>query len=38
VTVHDVVAIGFGPSGLALAVALEEQGTLERARFLERKP
>ena len=34
---HDVVVIGFGPSGLALAVALEEQGMLERALFLERK-
>lgn len=35
---HDVVAVGFGPSGLALAVAVEEQKRPLDALFLERKP
>ncbi|WP_327414078.1 lysine N(6)-hydroxylase/L-ornithine N(5)-oxygenase family protein [Streptomyces sp. NBC_01233] len=33
--IHDVVGIGFGPANLALAIALEEQGTGLSARFLE---
>ncbi|NUT45955.1 MAG: lysine N(6)-hydroxylase/L-ornithine N(5)-oxygenase family protein [Saccharothrix sp.] len=36
-TAADVVGIGFGPSNLALAVALEEVGTLT-AGFFERQP
>ncbi len=34
----QVVTIGFGPSGLALAVALEEAGALRGALFLEQQP
>lgn len=40
-TVHDVVGIGFGPSNLALAIALEEQAANGRplsVQFLERQP
>ncbi|GLZ05558.1 lysine/ornithine N-monooxygenase [Actinomadura sp. NBRC 104412] len=37
--VHDVVGIGFGPSNLALAVALEEEfGTGVDAVFFEKQP
>ncbi|MGW4109753.1 lysine N(6)-hydroxylase/L-ornithine N(5)-oxygenase family protein [Actinosynnema sp. NPDC004786] len=36
-TAADVVGVGFGPSNLALAVALEEVGTLT-AGFFERQP
>ncbi|MFE1599079.1 lysine N(6)-hydroxylase/L-ornithine N(5)-oxygenase family protein [Methylobacterium sp. ID0610] len=40
--VHDVIGIGFGPSNLALAIALEaagrEEGRPLRVRFLERQP
>ncbi|MDF5758249.1 lysine N(6)-hydroxylase/L-ornithine N(5)-oxygenase family protein [Spongiactinospora sp. TRM90649] len=37
--VHDVVGIGFGPSNLALAVALEEEyGSGVNAVFFERQP
>lgn len=39
--VQDVIGIGFGPSNLALAIALEEQaanGHALSARFLERQP
>jgi L-ornithine N5-monooxygenase len=36
--VLDVVGIGFGPSNLALAIALHERGDGLRARFLERQP
>jgi L-ornithine N5-oxygenase len=32
-TVYDILGIGFGPSNLALAIALDEE-----VRFLERKP
>ncbi|WP_197021973.1 lysine N(6)-hydroxylase/L-ornithine N(5)-oxygenase family protein [Sulfitobacter sp. 20_GPM-1509m] len=34
----DVIGIGFGPSNLALAVALHERGSRLRAGFLEAKP
>ena len=34
----DVIGIGFGPSNLALAVALRERGSRLRAGFLEAKP
>ncbi|MDQ1081784.1 lysine N(6)-hydroxylase/L-ornithine N(5)-oxygenase family protein [Pseudoroseomonas cervicalis] len=34
----DLLGIGFGPANLALAIALQEQGSALRARFLERKP
>lgn len=43
-TVHDVLGIGFGPSNLALAIAIEEHNARAapegriRARFLERQP
>ncbi|RLL65977.1 SidA/IucD/PvdA family monooxygenase [Streptomyces sp. Z26] len=43
-TIHDVLGIGFGPSNLALAIAIEEHNAQaapeERlhARFLERQP
>jgi L-ornithine N5-oxygenase len=33
--VYDCVGIGFGPSNIALAIALEERGVLDRAIFLE---
>ncbi|MFD9716477.1 lysine N(6)-hydroxylase/L-ornithine N(5)-oxygenase family protein [Streptomyces sp. NPDC059076] len=35
---YDVVGIGFGPSNLSLAVALEEQQTPLKAVFFERQP
>ncbi|GAA0962658.1 lysine N(6)-hydroxylase/L-ornithine N(5)-oxygenase family protein [Actinocorallia libanotica] len=35
--VHDLVGIGFGPSNLALAIALREQGAGLDAVFLERQ-
>jgi L-ornithine N5-monooxygenase len=35
--VHDLVGIGFGPSNLALAIALEEQGSGLSTRFVERQ-
>ncbi|GAA2730087.1 lysine N(6)-hydroxylase/L-ornithine N(5)-oxygenase family protein [Actinocorallia aurantiaca] len=35
--VHDLVGIGFGPSNLALAIALREQGAALDAVFLERQ-
>lgn len=34
----DVVGIGFGPSNIALAIAMEEEGYAGRALFLERSP
>ncbi|RZT85097.1 L-ornithine N5-oxygenase [Pseudonocardia sediminis] len=34
---HDVVGVGFGPSNLALAVALHEQGHGLSVRFVERQ-
>ncbi|MFE9453857.1 lysine N(6)-hydroxylase/L-ornithine N(5)-oxygenase family protein [Streptomyces sp. NPDC006739] len=41
-SVYDVVGIGFGPSNLSLAIALEELGAAEAApltaRFFERQP
>ncbi|TMR17372.1 lysine N(6)-hydroxylase/L-ornithine N(5)-oxygenase family protein [Nonomuraea turkmeniaca] len=36
--VHDLVGIGFGPSNLALAIALKEQGDALDAVFLEKQP
>ncbi|ROO84617.1 L-ornithine N5-oxygenase [Actinocorallia herbida] len=36
--VHDLVGIGFGPSNLALAIALREEGGDLDAVFLERQP
>ncbi|MFP3987269.1 SidA/IucD/PvdA family monooxygenase [Streptomyces sp. E11-3] len=36
--IYDVVGIGFGPSNLSLAVALEEQPEPVTATFLERHP
>ncbi|WP_375462997.1 lysine N(6)-hydroxylase/L-ornithine N(5)-oxygenase family protein [uncultured Methylobacterium sp.] len=40
--VHDVIGIGFGPSNLALAIALDEAGGRRslrpRVRFIERQP
>ncbi|SHL48561.1 L-ornithine N5-oxygenase [Pseudonocardia thermophila] len=35
--VHDLVGVGFGPSNLALAIAVEEQGLPLSMRFLERQ-
>src|SRR5687767_2698322 len=35
---HDLVGIGFGPSGLALAVAFDDEGPPADAVFLERGP
>ena len=34
---YDAVGIGFGPSNLALAIALEERGDTGRMRFFERQ-
>ena len=34
---HDLVGIGFGPSNLGLAIALEEQGSPPAVRFVERQ-
>ncbi|MCG8922701.1 lysine N(6)-hydroxylase/L-ornithine N(5)-oxygenase family protein [Lentzea sp. CC55] len=36
--VLDLAGIGFGPSNLALAIAVEEHGLPVRARFFERQP
>ncbi|GGK84086.1 lysine N(6)-hydroxylase/L-ornithine N(5)-oxygenase family protein [Streptomyces flaveus] len=42
--IHDVIGVGFGPSNLALAIAVEEHNSRAapedriRARFLERQP
>ncbi|MFW2544898.1 lysine N(6)-hydroxylase/L-ornithine N(5)-oxygenase family protein [Primorskyibacter sp. 2E107] len=36
--IYDVIGVGFGPSNIALAIALEEQGRLENAVFLEAAP
>ncbi|MEU9474362.1 SidA/IucD/PvdA family monooxygenase [Streptomyces sp. NPDC048191] len=36
--VHDLVGIGFGPSNLAVAIALEESGRPLRSLFFDRKP
>ena len=33
--IYDCVGIGFGPSNIALAIALEEKGLLENSLFLE---
>src|ERR1700712_1526142 len=35
--IHDLVGIGFGPSNLGLAIALEEQGSGLSTRFVERQ-
>lgn len=37
-TPFDLIGVGFGPSNLALAVALEETGSPLSARFLEARP
>ena len=34
--VHDLVGVGFGPSNLGLAIALDEQGSGLTTRFVER--
>jgi len=34
--IHDVIGIGFGPSNIALAIAMEERGYAGRVLFLER--
>lgn len=34
--IHDVLGIGFGPSNIALAIALEEIGSEIKAHFIER--
>ncbi|GHJ44007.1 lysine/ornithine N-monooxygenase [Catellatospora sp. TT07R-123] len=36
--VHDLVGVGFGPSNLALAIALRERGEHGSAVFFERQP
>ena len=40
--IHDLIGIGFGPSNLALAIALQEQqaqgGTPVDALFIEKQP
>ena len=36
--VHDLIGIGFGPSNLALAIALAERGQTGSALFLEARP
>ncbi|NKN39010.1 SidA/IucD/PvdA family monooxygenase [Agrobacterium sp. a22-2] len=33
--IYDCIGIGFGPSNIALAIALQEQNSLARVRFLE---
>ncbi|MGW5382600.1 lysine N(6)-hydroxylase/L-ornithine N(5)-oxygenase family protein [Nocardia sp. NPDC003963] len=42
VSVHDLIGVGFGPSNLALAIAISEhnsaEGTPVSAHFLERQP
>ena len=35
--VHDLVGVGFGPSNLGLAIALDEQGSGLTTRFVERQ-
>lgn len=35
---YDLIGIGFGPSNLALAIALHERDQLKRSLFLEAKP
>jgi len=38
--VHDLIGIGFGPSNLALAIALEERGQVQgplNALFLDKQ-
>lgn len=37
-TIADTVGIGFGPGNIALAVAAEEHGVLDRFRFFEAAP
>ncbi len=37
-TIHDIVGIGFGPSNVALAIALTELAPDSRRLFLERQP
>lgn len=36
--VFDLIGVGFGPSNLALAIALQERGQMRRVRFLEARP
>lgn len=36
--IYDCIGIGFGPSNMALAISLQEQGMLERCLFLEARP
>jgi len=36
--IHDVIGVGFGPSNLALAIALQERAAPLEALFLEAKP
>ena len=39
--IHDLIGIGFGPSNIALAIALDEQrqaGQAKDALFIERQP
>ncbi|KQW93457.1 ornithine monooxygenase [Massilia sp. Root418] len=36
--IHNLIGIGFGPSNLALAIALSEQGREHDAIYLERQP
>ena len=34
--IFDCIGIGFGPSNIALAIALEERGLLQSTLFLEK--
>ena len=36
--VYDFIGIGFGPSNISLAIALEENDLLDNALFLEARP
>lgn len=36
--IHDCIGVGFGPSNIALAIALEEKGIAEKTLFLEKAP
>ena len=36
--IYDVLGVGFGPSNIALAIAMQEQGYSGSALFLEREP
>jgi leucyl-tRNA synthetase len=36
--VYDCIGVGFGPSNIALAIALEETGQLDNVLFLEKAP